>query len=295
MEQIINEEKQEKKQKRKPWKGIAGAIWVLLVVLGIQVIVSLIGYSAYAAFCIVQMGDTEAGQQLYIEKITSGDYGDVATLILVAATLIYGLVVLLWYKLGYVKKYTSEKWTDLKTKFLKPEKLGKLAIATIGCYGLALLLAGLIGILMPSAIESYNDLMGISLGGNTALVCIVTIIIAPIAEETAFRGIILRKLIKNNIPITAAIIIQAVAFGIFHFNIVQGIYVIPLALLLGYVSYKYDSILPSIFVHMINNFLGIALSPIWGIVNVYLGAVLMVLFAFAVLYITGKRRQTILA
>jgi membrane protease YdiL (CAAX protease family) len=293
MEQIINEN--EGKQKRKPWKGIAGAIWVLLMVLCMQVIISMIGYIVYAAICIVQAGDVEVGQQIYIDKITSGDYADVATTILVAITLIYGTVVVLWYKLGYVKKYTAEKWTAFKTNVLKAEKLGKFAIATIGCYGLALLLAGLIGLLMPSAIESYNDIAGIALGGNTILVYFVTIILAPIAEESAFRGIMLRILIRNNLPIKAAIIIQAVAFGIFHLNIVQGIYVIPLALLLGYLAYKYDSILPSIFVHMLNNFLGIALSPIWEIANVYVGALLMVLLAFAVLYLTGKRRQTILA
>jgi len=63
-------------------------------------------------------------------------------------------------------------------------------------------------------------------------------------------------------PILAANIVQAAIFAFFHINLAQGIYTFGLGLLLGYVTYKYKSILPSILLHMFFNLLGFSGIPI---------------------------------
>lgn len=57
-------------------------------------------------------------------------------------------------------------------------------------------------------------------------------------------------------------VIQAILFGLYHGNIVQGIYAFMLGLMLG-IIYKYGGgILSSIVVHMIINASGVYLTPI---------------------------------
>lgn len=100
--------------------------------------------------------------------------------------------------------------------------------------------------------ESYGNTMGSLLNGNTFLVVLYTIIIAPIAEEFVFRGVILHKAQKN-IPFWGANILQAVFFGLYHQNVIQGIYATLVGLLLGLVYRRYQTIAASILLHMIIN------------------------------------------
>ena len=51
-------------------------------------------------------------------------------------------------------------------------------------------------------------------------------------------------------------LIQALLFGIFHMNIVQGIYTCLLGFLLGYMAYRYDSILAPMITHALFNLFG---------------------------------------
>ena len=53
----------------------------------------------------------------------------------------------------------------------------------------------------------------------------------------------------------AAIIVSTVLFGLYHGNLMQAIYVLPIGLLLGYTACKCKSVLPCILIHMINNFM----------------------------------------
>lgn len=103
--------------------------------------------------------------------------------------------------------------------------------------------------------EAFNvmDKMLSGVGSGNIFVAILVVgIIAPIAEEFIFRGVIYRAL-KKNMSIVSTIIIQAILFGIFHGNLIQGMYTIPLALVLGYVTYRTNSLLPAIMIHIVNN------------------------------------------
>ena len=75
---------------------------------------------------------------------------------------------------------------------------------------------------------------------------------APILEETLFRGVILRALLKKFNPFKA-ILLSAVAFGIFHLNPWQFLYATVLGLYLGYMYWKTKSLFYPVLIHFMLN------------------------------------------
>ncbi|WP_320054483.1 CPBP family intramembrane glutamic endopeptidase [uncultured Acetobacteroides sp.] len=81
---------------------------------------------------------------------------------------------------------------------------------------------------------------------------IAMVIVAPIAEEIIFRGMITKLLLEEYRPIKA-ILISALIFGIIHFNPAQIPVAFVLGLLFGWLYYKTGSIIPGIILHFTNN------------------------------------------
>ncbi len=86
------------------------------------------------------------------------------------------------------------------------------------------------------------------------IVILVAVIIGPVVEELIFRrGLIPRLRIYGD---RYAIIVSAVAFGIFHGNFSQLVYATGLGLLLGYIYVKTGDVKYSILMHVLLNFFG---------------------------------------
>ena len=77
-------------------------------------------------------------------------------------------------------------------------------------------------------------------------------ILIPIVEEVIFRGAIF-NILRRWIPFVWAMLISAVAFGVFHGNLVQFIYASLCGLFLAYAYEKTKSIFASIFSHIAMN------------------------------------------
>lgn len=258
MEQMVNEKQNanakpvNNQPKRKIWKGVLFSILALAAATAVQLAVSMPMAAILMMQCTAQAGgDVNAAMELYTEAAMGTEF---TTNMLVVSTAAYGIVVLLWYKLAFVKKYTAEKKADFKKNVLNGKVIGSLVIAAVGCYCLDILVATLVGVLSPESMENFNNLMGSALSGNEFMAFLSVVILAPIAEEILFRGIIFRMLSKHWSEV-AAIIVSAVLFGLYHMNLLQTIYVLPIGLLLGYTAYKCKSVLPCILIHMINNFM----------------------------------------
>lgn len=107
-----------------------------------------------------------------------------------------------------------------------------------------------------------NTASGISSGNSDILSIILNIISTAIvpafAEEFAFRGIVMGSLKRYGN--TVAIIGSAVLFGAMHQNISQIPFAFLLGLIFAYIDCKFNSILPSIAVHFLNNFYAVAMS-----------------------------------
>lgn len=93
-------------------------------------------------------------------------------------------------------------------------------------------------------------------------------IMAPLAEETVFRGAILRRLLEvaGGRLHWLAIALSAVLFGLVHGNNAQFVHAFLLGLLLGWMFYRTGSILPGMVLHIVNNSVAYAvynLLPQW--------------------------------
>ena len=261
--------------KKKPVKGVVLALLTLLAFLAIQVTVSGVGAGVYMVKCMAQTGgDIEMSQELYMQQISESGF---MTDLLMITTIICAAVALLWYRFGIVKKYTQQQKQDFK-ELINGRNIAVVVVTAIGCYGIALLLSQIIGALVPGSMETYQELIGFSL-----IAALTVVIIAPIGEELIFRGIIFR-LLEKNLPVVAAIIIQAVLFGIYHMNIMQGLYVLPLALALGYTAYRTKSVYPCILMHMVNNFMPSLLAVLPESVPTVPVAIIIIVISAAVLY-----------
>ena len=86
------------------------------------------------------------------------------------------------------------------------------------------------------------------------LLILLTVILAPLFEELIFRKLLLDRLSVYGSKF--AIIITAVAFGLFHGNLDQFFYAALVGLVLGYVAVKSGNWLYSVLIHMVMNFIG---------------------------------------
>lgn len=77
-------------------------------------------------------------------------------------------------------------------------------------------------------------------------------IIPPIIEEFIFRGAIL-GILQNKFGDALAIIVSGALFGLMHANFVQTPVTFLTGLILGYLTVKTNSIIPSIILHCLNN------------------------------------------
>ena len=101
-------------------------------------------------------------------------------------------------------------------------------------------------------LSDYEKLMDPLFKSGFILVFLVVAISAPIFEEIIFRGIIFNDF-KKALPVWISILLQALLFGLFHGNWIQGTYATILGIILGIVYYKYRSIWAVILLHFSYN------------------------------------------
>lgn len=113
----------------------------------------------------------------------------------------------------------------------------------------------------PGWFKGYGELMEKLGMGNSLASFLYVGIIGPIAEELIFRGVTLGKA-RRIMPFFAANILQALLFGIYHMNIIQGTYAFAIGLYFGLVRFTFNTLKASIALHMSVNLSGIFLGYI---------------------------------
>ena len=256
---------QEYRNEKNPVLAAFLSFLIMLAFLGIQVVGSLpfmVGSTIKVASEIKYNSDMSA------DEITKTLVDNLDTVgITLFATVISAIVAILWYKFGYCKGVKPVHIKKTLNSVLSEGKLFGIIFAAIALFYLSNILILLIDLISPETISKYNEMM--DMAGISVVnwkVILTTVILAPINEECIMRGIIFRKLKKHMVPI-AAIIISAVYFGIFHMNLVQGIYATALGLFMAYLANKYDSIIPSFIFHAVFNGLNFILIFLPDVLN----------------------------
>lgn len=170
----------------------------------------------------------------------------------VANTTVFGL----WYYM----RYEGSGVSDLRRTFHPMTVLGIILLMP-GTQYLTSYLISFVSMIFPHWLEQYMELMesaGMDASMTIGMFC-YSVILAPVSEELIFRGVTLRQA-RRALPFWAANILQAALFGVFHMNIIQGIYAFFLGLILGYVCQRGGSICHAVLLHFLFNFWAAVIS-----------------------------------
>lgn len=230
-------------------------IWQYLAIIAGMVI-----YSVYISITQGSAGaDRIANGQFVTDFISGNSYNILMLVIYIGYIGIFGL----WYWLMFCRKKKTGSWKQV----LKPRRIGGIIFCGVALQMSLSLALELILPLFPEINSNYSEIID-TLHNDSVLMILCVCILAPIGEELIFRGLTLR-IIKKALPWQAAVFLQALLFGIYHLNLVQGIYAFLLGLLFGVIAYCYDSVAPGILLHMSVN------------VSSYLVAILLPEYMFA--------------
>jgi membrane protease YdiL (CAAX protease family) len=109
---------------------------------------------------------------------------------------------------------------------------------------------------VPELFTEYRELMESVVGGNLVLLILVTVLLVPVLEEVLFRGVIQKRLMGTSMKLPLVILIQALIFVLFHWNVIQSTYAFLAGILLGLVYAWFPSIWIPIAMHIAFNFYG---------------------------------------
>ncbi len=178
--------------------------------------------------------------------------------------------------IGYSLKRSLEKIKQSSPGFFALITIMIILIVTLG-FALQAAVTGILQIIMyanPDILSSYNDMINSSFGSAVGIFNIFAVaVLAPIAEELAFRGFGMSIAAKmfykpaktdfkglktqgNSHPIKTymtCILIISLLFGFYHGNIVQILYAFPMGILLGYLTVLFSTIMPSVLLHITIN------------------------------------------
>ena len=242
----------------KKFKPLLSAFLPVMAALAIQVAASLIvtvWFSVFTTAGLLLEGVSNPEQMLsgMVTLLTDPLFNDILlTVTYIALTVVF----ILWYR--------KQKEKPVPAAFDEVFCIRNLAIYLIAGLAAQITISmclNLILPLFPQTYDSYLALLESLVGGSIIVAVLATVVMAPIAEEIIFRELMTRQL-RQMFPFWLANIIQALAFGVYHMNIVQGVYAFMLGLLLGYVAYRMRSVWASIMLHGIVNASGLVLDII---------------------------------
>lgn len=181
-------------------------------------------------------------------------------------SIIFSVFCIALFAIWYYRSCSGNFKLNIKKDFHGFEILG-IVLLVPGTQFMSSIVTGMISMAFPSWLEDYMELMenaGLS-GEVSLLMMIYSVCLAPISEELIFRGVTL-CIARRAFPFWIANFIQALLFGIFHMNPLQGCYTFILGLFMGYICEKGGTLYHAIFFHFLFNLWGTTASE-WLLVG----------------------------
>lgn len=182
------------------------------------------------------------------------------------ASIIFSVSCIATFAIWYYKSCGGNFKINVKKSFHPYEILG-IALLVPGAQFMSSIITSMLSLVFPSWLEGYMELIenaGLS-GEVPLLMMLYSVCLAPISEELIFRGVTYR-IARRAFPFWIANIIQALLFGIFHMNPLQGCYTFILGLFMGYICEKGGTLYHAIFFHFLFNLWGTTASE-WLLVD----------------------------
>ncbi len=231
------------------FKTVLFGLLILLLFLMIQLFTGIAGGIFASIFWAIRSG----GHFVYEEMLAT-----VQPYILFISEIISIIVFGIWYYFEHVKPYYSENGesSDGVRNICTAKALSFIVCSTFSGFSFALLISHVVGALWPASQAIFDQLMSLSIGDDTIIGYLTIMFFAPVAEELAFRGVLLQKS-KKVFGMTGCIILNSILFAVMHMNPLQSLYVLPIAAIYTYLAYHYRTVFTSILAHIINNSLGV--------------------------------------
>ena len=155
----------------------------------------------------------------------------------------------------YLKRKSFDFRDSLRLNFVSRDIIYATFFISIGAMILSDELNILIGMIIPipDSFLQIEALLKPKDHFSLVLLVITIVIIAPIGEELLFRGFLQKGLEKAWNDVTRAILFSSLFFAVIHFNPFWIIQIYFLGVLLGFLAWKTNSIIPCIIFHMIIN------------------------------------------
>ena len=203
------------------------------------------------------------------------------TNVMLAISAVSAILSFIWCGLLYVRSSWREEHVNYRNIFSGKNVLSVFGIGSGFCILLTFLLSMLTS-LFPEMFKNYTELMSNFENGNIILTVLYAVFIGPVSEEIIFRGAIFDR-VYTAFPFWKANIIQAALFGIYHMNVVQGLYAFCLGMVLGLIVKATGSILCSIFTHIVFNGTSYLLPVLLGTGLVWVNVIVIIAALFLVI------------
>ena len=132
---------------------------------------------------------------------------------------------------------------------------GRFVFTAIAATPLLYAAVSLILSILPEAwLASYAEASA-SLSQKGILVAVATVLVAPVAEEVIFRGLVISRL-SRVVPGWLAVLLSALLFGVCHGQIVWMAYAFVLGTIFGFFTLRAKSVWPSLCAHILFNGIG---------------------------------------
>ena len=221
------------------WKAIAYFVLYFGVTMILQMLLSIV-------FMAIGVANGLNEESLIMEFASNNILG----MTVISGILTVGVLYLV-FKLR--KKQVKQEWK------LNRFKIKNVVLASVIAFSFSFLFALCTynvpmenSIMISKSVDFYNE--RVPLFGTIMMVANL-LVIAPIAEEIAFRGIVYTRAEKATNAVTA-IIVSSILFGLMHFmagGIVLVIGATLMALIFGYIFYKFKSLWVCIIAHAVAN------------------------------------------
>ena len=165
----------------------------------------------------------------------------------------YIVAVIVGITIFYKKQQLNMKETIFyRQKKMTLEYFAVFTIILFGCQFIFTQSANLfefflnqIGLSTKGAIEAATS------GDDSFMLVIYAAFVGPFVEELLIRGGVVYRL--KHYGKIFSILISAMAFGLFHMNLIQGVFAFFVGILFAYIALEY-SFLWAVFFHILNNF-----------------------------------------
>ena len=223
--------------KNKVFSHFLNAVWYFVVFLLIQFLVMLV---VGALWYVGQDVEPLAAMQNVFNGQLAGD--GMAMVVVSALSSVLTILV-----------FVLCRWSPFSRRYLKTQPWGVLAWVVLLACGTIIPSEWLLeqmNVEMNEAAQHVFEQIMKEPWGYLALG-----MLAPVAEEVVFRGAILRSLLRafdrrwHWLPI----VLSALVFGAAHGNSAQFFHATLVGLLLGWMYYRTDSIVPGLVLHWVNN------------------------------------------